>query len=538
MSIVKTGFFGRLLSRTKAKDAKAIALPQDVVALVSEGRCYPLSGFIEWTCHQDDKALLVGELELQAVAANWSAVELAKVAGYSRYFSGDFEGAYNASSSHLHGEAFDPDFFGIAIMSLFSGSRYRDAYCLLLDSATHRDQLEGNYDYLVCAAIVCWCVGDRYRANDYVDAAVSFPGVDALKRQVALYNALAIHAELGNDEGTNAVLVAIDAIAAAERQPNLTWGRAFYELSCNHYQEGFRMAEARYQMSEASRHMRRELLDRPRWDRESIRDKTLLIHGEQGLGDMIQTARFFPACVDAAAKVIVECPDESIALLQHNFPQITYVPLRNEPVGQPYDVWTGTMSLPYQFDVTETTVPHRNGYLEVPDDHLAYWRECVAAKSNNRSLCKIGVAWSGFPGHRADSRRSVPWGLVKKLLEQYPDIDFFAVQTKVPNDLPQNVHDCTEEMATLSDTAALVSLMDLVISVDTSVVHIAGAIAKETWMMLPYRYEWRWGGDGEENPWYDSVKVIRQPSPGAWAPVLSQVFGRRLRKFLAERQRS
>ena len=105
---------------------------------------------------------------------------------------------------------------------------------------------------------------------------------------------------------------------------------------------------------------------------------------------------------------------------------------------------------------------------------------------------------------------------------------FFALQTSVPQILPVNVMNVTEEMITLADTAALIEQMDLVITVDTSVVHIAGALGKPTWLLLPKRYEWRWGMEGEENDWYDSVKVIRQSEHANWSTVLQDVFEHRL----------
>jgi ADP-heptose:LPS heptosyltransferase len=107
-------------------------------------------------------------------------------------------------------------------------------------------------------------------------------------------------------------------------------------------------------------------------------------------------------------------------------------------------------------------------------------------------------------------------------------VTFFALQTQVPELLPGNVINVAEELITLADTAALIEQMDLVITVDTSIVHIAGALGKETWLLLPKLYEWRWGLEGEENDWYDSVRVIRQTEHANWAAVLQGVFEHRL----------
>jgi hypothetical protein len=107
------------------------------------------------------------------------------------------------------------------------------------------------------------------------------------------------------------------------------------------------------------------------------------------------------------------------------------------------------------------------------------------------------------------------------------DADFFSLQISVPPSHPANLIDVSEELVTIADTAALIAEMDLIITVDTSIVHLAGAIGKETWLLLPYRYEWRWGLSGERNNWYESVKVLRQPTHGDWDSVLSDVFGHR-----------
>jgi ADP-heptose:LPS heptosyltransferase len=109
-------------------------------------------------------------------------------------------------------------------------------------------------------------------------------------------------------------------------------------------------------------------------------------------------------------------------------------------------------------------------------------------------------------------------------IQKSQGIQFYALQTSVPEFLPENLIDFSDEMMTLSDTSALILEMDLVITVDTSIVHLAGALGKAAWLLFPYRYEWRWGLEGEKNSWYESVRVIRQESHGDWLPVLSKVF--------------
>lgn len=504
----------------------SVALPNEVLELVAGGQGNRLAAYIENVCAQENSEDILEEIGSRIQEANWDAGEQTKVAAYSAYFSGRYQQAYDLALPQLQDDVFDPDFFGVASMSLYNANQFDEAYRLLRAIKPHEHLLLANPDYQLAAVLISWSAGDRYLANKYMDLGMR----TVASKGVMTFNAFAVYWELGDWEGYALSESYLDDELRA--RPNFQYSLAFVELMKDNYEDGLRMAESRYEMPEAQRYMKKGLLKIPRWHGEDISNKVLLIHGEQGLGDMIQTARFFGVAQAAAKSVIVDCPNESIALLEHNFPGITFVPLNlTKELEQHFDIWTGTLSLPYVFKMGSKALPGRQGYLKVPSDHLSYWSKRVAELAR-RGAARIGIAWSGYPGHRGDRRRSIPWPMARTMIEQFPDVDFFAVQIKVPDDAPANLHNCSEEMATLSDTAALIEQMDLIISVDTSVVHIAGAIGKETWMMLPYRYEWRWGIEGEDNNWYDSVKVIRQPSPGAWAPVLSRVFGRRLRGFI------
>jgi hypothetical protein len=228
-----------------------------------------------------------------------------------------------------------------------------------------------------------------------------------------------------------------------------------------------------------------------------------------------------------AQQIRLEAQPETLTLLQYNFPEIPIIERRAEKIpGWAFDYWAGMMSLPLRLKAWGKDTPGRSGYLRVPPENAQYWTERVEQMNPTRQP-KIGLAWSGQPYHRADRRRSIPFEQMMRQVRGVP-ITFFALQTHVPQVLPANVKNVSEEMITLADTAALIEQMDLVITVDTSVVHIAGALGKTTWLLLPKRYEWRWGLEGEENDWYDSVKVIRQTEHANWAPVLQEVFEHRL----------
>jgi hypothetical protein len=315
--------------------------------------------------------------------------------------------------------------------------------------------------------------------------------------------------------------------------PEVLFALACVELARDYYPEGFRLAEARYRMPEAPASINSSLLSSPRWQGEPLTGKRLLVHGEQGLGDIVMMARYLPLLRAQDAHVVVDCREAAIPLLQHNFPDCEIIPGDVQtPLHIDFDCWTGAMSLPFHFATTRDTAPAKSGYLSAPPEQAAYWHARVDELA--KGIAKIGIAWSGYSGHRADKRRSIGFERMVRCLRAYPLIDFFPLQTNVPSSCPVNLHDTSEEMMTLADTAALIAEMDLVITVDTSVVHIAGALGKRTWLLLPYRYEWRWSLTGEKNNWYDSVRVLRQEAHGDWDSLLNLTFGQRLDECLGD----
>ena len=373
--------------------------------------------------------------------------------------------------------------------------------------------------------------GTIEEACGYFDRALG----QGLHSALLAVNAYPIYFEAGQHERADQLR---RSIAEHYREdPDAVFAAAIVELARDYYAEGFRLAEARYRMPDLERFINASLLSRPRWQNESIAGRRLLVHGEQGLGDIVMMARYLSLLRQRGAEVVVDCREAALTLLQCNFPDCKIVVCDpQQPPTAEFDVWTGVMSLPFHFDTTAESVPATVGYLRVPPEQADYWRSRVAELARPR-VPRIGVAWSGNPRHRADRRRSVGFDIFAKHLRGWSDIDFFALQTSVPAIRPANLIDPSEELVTLADTAALIAEMDLVITVDTSVVHIAGALGKPTWLLLPKRYEWRWSLEGERNNWYDSVRVLRQSAHGDWDGLLSKVFGDQLSNWLVERNR-
>jgi tetratricopeptide (TPR) repeat protein len=454
-----------------------------------------------------------------ARAFGWGGRELDKLEVLAEYYFGDVNRAFERARPYTMGDQFDPDLYVICAVALFQNGQFDDAHRFLRQADAHAALVHDHADYWMMRALICWAANDMIALPAAVDRMCALSPDDP----TALENASAMYLELGD-------MQAFHRTRARMAEDGLRPGYAYSlnTLALGDYAQGFRQMEARYEMEEARRYLNPALLSLSRWRAEPLAGRTLLVSAEQGLGDTIQMARYLPGLIGLGmGRVVMETQPETLTLLQYNFPDL---PMAASEFGKlpplDFDLWIGTMSLPQLFGTTTENVPGVSGYLGVPPDNAVYWRKRVSEISDGNRL-RIGLAWSGLPAHRADRRRSVP---IPVMMDAISGIDavFFALQTQVAAEHPANLIEVFEELVTLADTAALIAEMDLVITVDTSVVHVAGAIGKETWLLLPYRYEWRWGLEGEDNHWYDSVRVLRQRSHGDWAGLLDDVFCRRL----------
>jgi hypothetical protein len=233
--------------------------------------------------------------------------------------------------------------------------------------------------------------------------------------------------------------------------------------------------------------------------------KTILVHCEQGLGDTIQFCRYLPLLAQRGARVVLTLPRVLLGLLQH-LPGVDQFFVQGEALPST-DVHCPLLSLPLAFETTLATVPSPGGYLEPDPLKLARWSDWLGEKTKPR----VGLVWSGSTTNR---NRSLP---LESLLAHLPgDYEYVSLQVEVREADKKTLQDSAirnhaGRIEDFSDTAALCDLMDLVISVDTSVAHLAGALGKATWVLLQYMPDWRWFLDREDSPWYRSVKLYRQP---------------------------
>jgi hypothetical protein len=282
------------------------------------------------------------------------------------------------------------------------------------------------------------------------------------------------------------------------------------------------------------------LLDRgfsqPLWlDDRPIEGKTILLHSDEGLGDAIQFARYVTLVAALGAEVILEVPPPIQALLT-GLPGVTKCIDHPSATLPAFDLHCPLGTLPLAFATRLDTIPFAQGYVPAPAAaRVKAWQD----RLGRRDRFRVGLVWSGNPDHRNDHNRSIALRELAPLLGC--DVQFVSLQKGVRDQdravlgERQDIVDLTDELTDFSETAALLSCLDLVISVDTSVVHLAGALGVPVWTMLPFHPDWRWLLNRSDSPWYRSMRLFRQPKRGDWAGVVDSVR-RELESQISARQ--
>ena len=269
---------------------------------------------------------------------------------------------------------------------------------------------------------------------------------------------------------------------------------------------------------------------KPLWDGSDMRGGTILLLGEQGFGDIIQFIRYVPFVEQRNARVIVCCHKELKSLIQ-NVDGVQDVVIYGEQLPE-FDVYSPILSLPFIFLAMTENIPANMPYLKVDRCLAAKWRNIIQSDSAN---FRVGLVWSGNTKN-ANLRYKSCFLNEFSPLAKSGAVTFYslqkgeaAVQSKHPPS-GMTLLDYTDGINDFSDTAAFIKSLDLVISVDTAVAHLAGALGKPVWILLPYAADWRWMLNREDSPWYPSMRLFRQSSPGDWNDLITLV-GKELEKF-------
>jgi tetratricopeptide (TPR) repeat protein len=326
-----------------------------------------------------------------------------------------------------------------------------------------------------------------------------------------------------------------EALASYQRalglRPNFTevrWNLAALQLVKGDFSAGWRSYEWRWK--DESKFGAKRNFKKPLWlGAEPIDGKTVLLHSEQGLGDTIQFCRY--ACLVAAqgARVILEVESPLRELMQ-SLPGVAQVITMGEPMPD-FDFQCPILSLPLAFGTILDTIPSQTPYLSASQDKIQAWRD----RMSEHDKLRIGLVWAGNPmtgmpnANRIDRERSIAFDRLAPLFE-VTTCEFYSLQkggdaVAQLRDSPLRPHviDWSEELHDFSDTAALIENLDLVISVDTSVAHLAGALGKPFWLLNRYSTCWRWLLDRDDSPWYPTARLFRQDDSRDWNSVVARV---------------
>ncbi len=309
-----------------------------------------------------------------------------------------------------------------------------------------------------------------------------------------------------------------------ERYPerdDLQLYRATLLLSLGHFDNGWAAFEQRI----PSLKMSADILALPRWhSHQPLIGRSIVVVAEQGHGDAIQFSRYLPLLAAQGARVMLLCHNDQIRPLLTTVAGVAAAVIPNEPLPFMPDCHCPLLSLPFEFGTGLDNIPAPSGYLQPDRAKQEIWKRRLSGLAG----LKVGVVWAGNPAQADNRYRSVPFEKLKELLK-LPGISFISLQVGPDalkhqpdsGDLP--LYDFTDDLQDFTDTAALVASLDLVISICSSVTHLAGALNVPVWVMLQYDADWRWLRGRDDSPWYCSVRLFRQKRAGDWGGVLEQI---------------
>lgn len=263
----------------------------------------------------------------------------------------------------------------------------------------------------------------------------------------------------------------------------------------------------------------------PQWNGMRLPHGRILLIGDQGYGDTIQFARYIPLVSERVAEVVLGCCQELLPLISQ-LPGIHSAFVRWEDIPG-FSVFCPLSSLPYVFGTELATVPGTTPYLKADPQKVARWSGRIRSAVGDTAF-KVGIAWAGRPSHPNDRARTLRWSQLLPLT-RIPGVALVALQKEIPAsdraEFPAGLGalDLSGELGDFGDTAAVIEACDLVVTIDSSAAHLAGALGKPVWLMLPWVPDWRWLLDREDSPWYPTLRLFRQPSRGDWTSTIARV---------------
>ena len=305
------------------------------------------------------------------------------------------------------------------------------------------------------------------------------------------------------------------------------WNLSLALLALGQYEEGWSEYEWRW-LREPTLDPRR-LLPLPRWTGKSGQGQKLMVFAEQGYGDTLQFAPLVSRLAQQSARVVFQVHQPMVRLLAHNLnsDKLSVISLPNHPdeigTDEPLDGFVAQMSLPHFMGLKRDELPIQTRRITAIPSDMEFWSNRLGPRTKPR----VGIVWAGRPQHSNDRNRSMPMEALRDLLTPDFGVEWISLQRGAREQefselLPKALNP-GDELRDFADTAALITQLDLVISVDTGTAHLAAAMGCPVWMMLPFAADWRWEQDQEKTDWYPTMSLFRQPRIGDWANVVQRI---------------
>ena len=325
--------------------------------------------------------------------------------------------------------------------------------------------------------------------------------------------------EIGEPEAAIPFLQRAIQLAPGAATPNFNLAVAY--LLSGDYARGWPQYESRWSFEHLDGTLPK--FTQPRWTGQDLKDRTILVVGEQGLGDVIQFSRFLAPLHASGARVILQTNPNLAALFQQH--PAVHALIDHTNTADNFDYWSPIMSLPGVMGVTLANLPQDLSYLSAVPDLVRTWAQRLGPKTRMR----VGICWSGRPDSWINRHKSMPFEIVQDLIARNPDYEWINLQVEADADTTAGlaqvgVSQYPGTIRNFADTAALLHHMDVVISVDTAVAHLSGALGRATWIPLNwYGVDWRWLLARDNTPWYPTARLFRQPTMGDWATVIGRI---------------
>lgn len=296
------------------------------------------------------------------------------------------------------------------------------------------------------------------------------------------------------------------------------FNKALVQLMLGQFESGWRLYEWRWACAIYA--ARKRHFEQPQWLGEPVRDKTVLLYAEQGFGDTIQFCRYVIQLKGLGAEVVLEVPAPLMALMQSLPAAVTLIQSGDDL--PPFDFQCPLMSLPLALGTTLESIPAYEAYLGVDEQRQGVWCD----RLGNSAGLRVGLAWSGSTEHVNDMNRSMPMDALVEVFTA--PAEFHSLQANYRQGDRERLerygmHDHADQLSDFAETAALISLLDLVVTVDTAVAHLAASLGKPVWLMLPFIPDYRWLMNREDSPWYPTMRLFRQERLHDWSGVVGRI---------------